>query len=214
MPDYIVIDIETAPAPDLPDDLAEAIIVKACPKRNADEVAKWCADPANREAALESTALQRGVGVIACVGLSVNGRAAECIDNRSLSRDGERAMLELVYDAVHADTRQPLWVAHNAGFDLDWLKLCAVKYGIDGLARLLPDRRFYGYHCTMAAASPVSGDRISLDTLAWILLGRRKSGDGRGVADLLKAGDWASLREYCINDVELTRDIYRKQVGG
>lgn len=54
----------------------------------------------------------------------------------------------------------------------------------------------------------VLGRRIRLQSLAEATLGRGKSGDG------LKAGDWWRegktdlVREYCIEDVRLTRELY------
>lgn len=52
------------------------------------------------------------------------------------------------------------------------------------------------------------GRRVRLDSLARATLGRGKKGDG------LKAGDWweqglfDKVREYCIEDVRLTRELY------
>jgi hypothetical protein len=52
------------------------------------------------------------------------------------------------------------------------------------------------------------GRRLRLDSLARATLGRGKSGDG------LKAGEWWELglydkvREYCLDDVRLTRELY------
>lgn len=54
----------------------------------------------------------------------------------------------------------------------------------------------------------VLGRRIRLQSLAEATLGRGKSGDG------LKAGEWwregkhDKVREYCIDDVRLTRELY------
>jgi DEAD/DEAH box helicase domain-containing protein len=54
----------------------------------------------------------------------------------------------------------------------------------------------------------VLGRRIRLQSLAEATLGRGKSGDG------LKAGDWwregrkEEVRQYCIDDVRLTRELY------
>lgn len=52
------------------------------------------------------------------------------------------------------------------------------------------------------------GRRIRLDSLAQATLGRGKSGDG------LKAGEWwrngqiDKVREYCLEDVRLTKELY------
>lgn len=60
----------------------------------------------------------------------------------------------------------------------------------------------------MIEVQKVLGRRIRLDSLARATLGRGKKGDG------LKAGEWweqglyDKVREYCIEDVRLTRELY------
>ena len=60
----------------------------------------------------------------------------------------------------------------------------------------------------LSEVQKVLGRRIRLQSLAEATLGRGKSGDG------LKAGDWwregkkDKVREYCIEDVRLTRELY------
>lgn len=60
----------------------------------------------------------------------------------------------------------------------------------------------------MVEVQKVLGRRLRLDTLARATLGRGKSGDG------LKAGEWweqglyDKVREYCLDDVRLTRELY------
>ena len=60
----------------------------------------------------------------------------------------------------------------------------------------------------MLEVQKVLGRRIRLQSLAEATLGRGKSGDG------LKAGEWWRegkkdlVREYCIEDVRLTRELY------
>lgn len=60
----------------------------------------------------------------------------------------------------------------------------------------------------LSEVQKVLGRRIRLQSLAEATLGRGKSGDG------LKAGEWwregkkDMVREYCIEDVRLTRELY------
>ncbi len=60
----------------------------------------------------------------------------------------------------------------------------------------------------LSEVQKVLGRRIRLQSLAEATLGRGKSGDG------LKAGEWWRegkqdlVREYCIDDVRLTRELY------
>jgi DEAD/DEAH box helicase domain-containing protein len=60
----------------------------------------------------------------------------------------------------------------------------------------------------MSEVQKVLGRRLRLQSLAEATLGRGKAGDG------LKAGDWwregkkQQVRDYCIEDVRLTRELY------
>ena len=60
------------------------------------------------------------------------------------------------------------------------------------------------------------GRRLKLDTIAEGTLGKKKSGDGIQSLRWWKAGEVDKVREYCIKDVELTRQIfdYALEYGG
>lgn len=54
----------------------------------------------------------------------------------------------------------------------------------------------------------VLGRRIRLQSLAEATLGRGKSGDGLKAGEWWKEGKYDQVREYCIEDVRLTRELY------
>ena len=53
------------------------------------------------------------------------------------------------------------------------------------------------------------GHRVSLASLAKGTLGAAKSGHGLDAITWYKEGNWERLTEYCLQDVRLTRDLYR-----
>ena len=54
----------------------------------------------------------------------------------------------------------------------------------------------------------VLGRRVRLQSLAEATLGRGKSGDGLKAHDWWREGKYDRVREYCIEDVRLTRELY------
>ncbi|OHA19745.1 MAG: hypothetical protein A2836_00260 [Candidatus Taylorbacteria bacterium RIFCSPHIGHO2_01_FULL_45_63] len=52
------------------------------------------------------------------------------------------------------------------------------------------------------------GRRIKLDTLAEATLGRNKTANGLVASTWWKKGEKEKVREYCIEDVRITKDIY------
>lgn len=53
-----------------------------------------------------------------------------------------------------------------------------------------------------------AGHRISLDAVAQDTLGAGKSGNGLDAILYYRQGEWDKLRDYCLRDVEVTRDLY------
>ena len=60
----------------------------------------------------------------------------------------------------------------------------------------------------MVEVQKILGRRIRLQALAEATLGRGKSGDGLMAGDWWKSGEKEKVREYCIDDVRLTRELY------
>ena len=54
----------------------------------------------------------------------------------------------------------------------------------------------------------VLGHRIKLDDVAQATLGSGKSGDGLKAIQLFRSGRMDELKEYCLDDVRITRQIY------
>jgi len=60
----------------------------------------------------------------------------------------------------------------------------------------------------LAEVQQVLGRRIRLQSLAEATLGRGKAGDGLKAGDWWREGKYDKVREYCIEDVRLTRELY------
>ena len=60
----------------------------------------------------------------------------------------------------------------------------------------------------LSEVQKVLGRRIRLQSLAEATLGRGKSGDGMKAGEWWREGKQDKVREYCIDDVRLTRELY------
>jgi DEAD/DEAH box helicase domain-containing protein len=60
----------------------------------------------------------------------------------------------------------------------------------------------------MAEVQKALGRRLRLDSIARATLGRGKTGDGLKAVDWWEEGLYDKVREYCIEDVRLTRELY------
>lgn len=54
----------------------------------------------------------------------------------------------------------------------------------------------------------VLGRRLRLDNIAEATLGKKKTGHGLQAVQWWKQGEVEKVREYCLNDVKITKDIY------
>ena len=52
------------------------------------------------------------------------------------------------------------------------------------------------------------GRRLSLGDLVSATLGKKKTGHGLIAIDLYKQGEWDKLKQYCLDDVNLTRELF------
>lgn len=64
----------------------------------------------------------------------------------------------------------------------------------------------------LSEVQKVLGRRIRLQSLAEATLGKGKKGDGLKAAEWWKEGKREKVREYCIEDVRLTRELYEYAV--
>jgi len=52
------------------------------------------------------------------------------------------------------------------------------------------------------------GHRVSLDSVAQATLKTGKTGHGLDAIDYYRQGEWEKLKQYCLNDVKITRGVY------
>lgn len=154
------------------------------------------------------TALDWSLGRIVCIGLVVDEgaqEAAECLagtDETKLLTDFWKILRPADY-----------LIGHNLiGFDIPFIQARSVINKVKP-SRAIDLRRYStaGVYDTMQVWSNWDRQRFpKLDLLATVLGLGGKSGSGDQVAHWVEQGDWARLKDYCMQDVRLTREIYRR----
>lgn len=217
----VVLDIETAP----------------CDKAHWDELIKRV--PSLGKNGHDRTALDWSFGRIVCIGLSVSDKwggragtagfvgttgfavsdspnAAPVAATAATPQEfcwagaGEAELLTHFWKTVQPDD---YLIGHNAlGFDLPYIMarsvICKVKP-----SRRIDLRRYrtdFTFDTMQVWCGWDAGRYPKLDTLAAIMGFEGKSGSGAQVAGWVEAGEWDKIREYCMDDVRITRRVYER----
>ena len=216
--------IETIPAQN-PEVLAEIRKGITAPGqyKKPESIDEWMKANADAEAEKEwlRTSFDGALGQICCIGLAIDD--AEPV---SFYEGGESEIIRLaigfmadnVHDFIPHSSRMSdkdvCFIGHNiVGFDLPFLKKrCIVN-------RIRPPS-FIPFSAkpwdgsifdTMIQWDSSKDKRISLNNLAHALGEGSKGGvSGADVWPMYKAGQFQEIADYCMNDVELTRNIHKR----
>ena len=158
------------------------------------------------EDALRKSMLDPCVGQIFCIGLAVDDG-----DVFTLNHDREEDLM-LSFDEWLSNYSFPKIVGHNIiDFDGHWLFVKGLRYGLKNvIANFMDSSRLVD---TMKAMDgPAWKKMVSQNRMSYALLGNPGKGDmdGSMVYDALVEGRMREVVEYCIHDVTVLRQCYRK----
>jgi DNA polymerase elongation subunit (family B) len=208
----LYIDIETLPAA-WEDEQIDAHAAASVPGNytKPESIAKWIEE--HRLETWLRTALDWrharicAIGVIVEIGHDVQERVVILLDEH-----GERKMLGEL-DAIFAQYAPDTIVGHNVvGFDLPRLHIAAART-LPSLARRLSEYRGHRHAVQDTMRLAMGAERCRLGDLATALGLEGKSGDGSQVYELWVEGRQDAIAAYCLQDVEVTRAVYRALVG-
>jgi DNA polymerase elongation subunit (family B) len=208
----LYIDIETLPAA-WEDEQIDAHAAASVPGNytKPESIAKWIEE--HRLETWLRTALDWrharicAIGVIVEIGHDVQERIVIMLDEH-----GERKMLGEL-DAIFAQYAPDTIVGHNVvAFDLPRLHIAAART-LPSLARRLSEYRGHRHAVQDTMRLAMGAERCRLGDLATALGLEGKSGDGSQVYELWVEGRKDVLAAYCLQDVEVTRAVYRALVG-
>lgn len=212
----IYIDIETIPdqSPGARQGFIDAVEAPGQYKK-PESIQKWKDENAETEGDNQwrRTALNGSRGEIFCIGYALNDAPASVIRG-----DTERDTLQIFGEVVSATLRHssvtPYFIGHNVlSFDLRFLWQRYVVNGIrPGFKIPHTDRPGGNNHFDTMHEWAGWGNRISQDNLAKALglPGKPNDIDGSKVWDFVSAGEHKKVMDYCLDDVEQVREIYKR----
>jgi hypothetical protein len=209
---FITLDIETIAGTDVPEDLLKV----DSRLKDPDKIAKA------KEEARQKTSFDGAFGEIVSIAWAVDGG-----DISSSTREyaGEEKLLRAAVREIDEDVRGARdyssahdyaikWVGHNIEFDLGFIFKRCVVHGISLPSYfpwpIKPWDRFINDTGYMWGGAK---EFVKLDTLAYALLGERKTNSGADVAGMWERGECDKIAEYNRDDVRLTREIHKKLIG-
>ncbi|MBI3933603.1 MAG: ribonuclease H-like domain-containing protein [Acidobacteria bacterium] len=173
-------------------------------------VAEWKAlsakAPSLKKKVREDSALDWSLGHIVCIGLLLLEEEREY--EACFAGPEEAEVLRKFWEEIRPDD---YLIGHNLlGFDLPYIQARSV------IRMVKPSRSFeLRRYSTLSVFDTMqvwaNWDRQKypkLETLAAVFDLGGKGGSGDQVAKWFEAGDWERIKEYCMQDIRLTREIY------
>jgi hypothetical protein len=212
----IVVDIETIPTSNQV--VIDRLKKKVQPPANyksEDAIEKWWATTGEEKLldVVRNTALNGAFGEVIAIGYAVIGEDGKRQEITCLTRnkgESESVILEAFSEVLRSqDGMLHKLIGHNVSWDARFLWQRAVVNGVHLPVWWPKNDRDRAVFDTMREWAGWK-DTISLDALAFALLGKGKTGVGTDVFDQFEAEDYSTISAYCMNDVDLTYQIYEK----
>lgn len=218
----VFFDLETLPSQDpaVKAELAAAVTAPAKLSK-PESIAEWLA--ANRESEAEAawlkTSFDGGVGQACVIGWAIEDEEPQSLQVGALGREDEADMIEEWFRALHEVHRgtsgtRPCFVGHNIiGFDLPFLWKRAMVLNVKPpLWFPRNPKPWSDVVCdTMLLWDSTQRAGGSMDRLCRLLgISGKGDMDGSKVWPMVRDGQIDAVSEYCRDDVERTRAMYRR----
>lgn len=194
---YIVLDIETLPNPDLQDWFKEYINCRIEKKRGDNkDPDKYC-----------QVSCAEG-GRIFCIALGVNGKDFVVL------KGTEEEVLRVFWDYMKACVGYRIVGFNSKGFDVPYISKRSCILGIDNYGIIIPTRKYYAdnhYDLLEVLSNNWGGEMHSLAVCCKMYGVTYDNIDTGG--DLLehyKAGEYEKIYTKCLNDIKATDLLYNK----
>lgn len=195
---YLVLDIETLPNPELPDWFKEYILQKTETKRgdNKGNIDKYC--QVNCPEA----------GRVFCVAIGVNGKEFNVL------KGTEEEVLRVFWDYIKTCLGYRIVGFNSKNFDIPWINKRSCLLGIDNFDIHIPTRKYdtnNHYDLLEVLTNFGSNEYHTLEKFCQMYGVSYENTENGG--DLLvhyKAGEYEKIYTKCLNDVKSTDALYNK----
>jgi len=195
------------------DDIAENITHPKTMKK-AETIEAW--EKNKKQAAVDEavikTVFDGGMGEIITFGFAIDNEDPFSVQRTD--KKSEADLLNTVNEYFETLKMPPLWIGHNiCGFDLRYLWKRFIVNGIRPNIKIPYDAKPWSsdVYDTMFEWAGTGNDKKSMDFVCKALGLEGKTGmDGSMVYDAWLDGKYNEIAEYCEDDVEKTRQIYKR----
>lgn len=215
----IYIDIETIPSGERPD---ISTLVPPGTYKKADSIAAWYADTEARNEDIDKIYRKRALSLtecqVICIAFAIDDKPVEGImeETEEATFKAFEAALEAHDSAIFQ--RTPQWIGHNLkSFDFPVIALRARKHKCQGVAALthLPNPYEFLEDTMQMFGFTSRGFMIKLDEACRFFgIPGKNDMDGSMVYDEYLAGNGPAILQYCMDDVEATRQLYKALTYG
>jgi predicted PolB exonuclease-like 3'-5' exonuclease len=163
---------------------------------------------------IAGTGLDGAFGQVFCIGWAWDDGGVNVLYRKALDSQTEADVLRSFFAGMPSGLRQVRVIGHNvASFDLRFIKQRAMVLGVKPPLSLPFDAKPWDETIfdTMVQFAGV-GKTIGLDrlALAFGIAGKLDGHKGADVWPMVQAGRFEEVADYCVRDVELTREVYRR----
>jgi len=209
----IYLDIETIPSqlPWVSEYVAAGVKPPGTIKK-AESIAKWHEEskPDAVQEAMDKCSFDGALNHIICIGVAIDDEPAKTIVANTI--DQEPVLLNEFYGLIKSHALGAVYIGHNiSGFDLKVIKQRSMVLGVKPAAMIPFDAKPWekNPYDTMVQWDAKNSAKLDKIARAFGIKGKGDV-DGSDVYQMWKDGNFSEIAQYCREDVEMTRSVYKK----
>lgn len=209
----ITLDIETIPSqlPWVKEYIAATVKPPGTMKKQ-ETIDKWIAEEKENaiSESMDKCSFDGAMNHIICIGVAIDDAPAVAVYAKTI--DDEKIILNEFYDLIRPYEFGTVFIGHNiSGFDLKVIRQRSMVLGIKPLDFIPFNSKPWELNPYDTMAQWDQKNSVKLDKIARAFgIEGKGDVDGSMVYQMWKDGKFDEIAQYCKDDVELTRRVYKK----